>query len=100
MDPDAHIAVYYEKLAQIQSHDGQLTPVVLQQVFSEVSSSVVAQPHSSMHCIFVMPETSDHLQIQNTCLPPSTVRDWALQTYTNATDFWTFRKQVSHMIVT
>ena len=41
IDPDSHIAVYYEKLAQIQSHDGQLTPTVLQQVFSEVSDVIV-----------------------------------------------------------
>ena len=36
IEPDPHLTVYYEKLAQIQSHDSQLNPVVLQQVFSEV----------------------------------------------------------------
>ena len=36
IESDPHLTVYYEKLAQIQSHDSQLNPVVLQQVFSEV----------------------------------------------------------------
>jgi transformation/transcription domain-associated protein len=71
IESDPHLTVYYEKLAQIQSHDSQLNPVVLQQVFSE---------------------------IQNNWIPTSVVKNWALKTYPNATNYWTFRKQVTNQL--
>ena len=40
IDSDCHFAVYYDKLAQIQSHDNALTPLILQQVFTEVSEVI------------------------------------------------------------
>ena len=64
---DIHIVQYYERLAGLQSQGETITPETMQALFS---------------------------QIQTTHAPQSLFREWAEKSYTNPTDFWSFRMQV------
>lgn len=65
---DAPISRYYEKLAAIQARGSQASHQVLREILKD---------------------------IQNTMVPSTLLKEWALLTYPGATDLWTFRKQVS-----
>ena len=66
VDPDAPIAKYYDKLAVVQARGSQVSHQVLRDVLKEIEKDVV---------------------------PSSLLKEWAEQTFTSATDLWTFRKQ-------
>lgn len=67
MDPDSPIAHYYEKLKTIQSQGQQASPQFLLTLMRE---------------------------IQSTMAPPDLLKEWALNSFPQATEYWTFRKMV------
>ncbi|CAK8696388.1 unnamed protein product [Clavelina lepadiformis] len=68
---DAPISRYYEKLTTVQSRSLQITHQFLRDVLNDVQTSMV---------------------------PRTVFREWALNTFPDSTDYWTFRKSVSlHM---
>ena len=62
------VVQYYERLAQLQNQNETIT-------------------HETLLSLFT--------QIQATHAPHTVLRDWAEKVYTNPTDFWSFRMQVS-----
>jgi transformation/transcription domain-associated protein len=71
MDPDSPIAHYYEKLKTIQSQGQQASPQFLLTLMRE---------------------------IQSTMAPPDLLKEWALNSFPQATEYWTFRKMVNLLI--
>lgn len=67
MESDAPIALYYERLASVQSRGCQVTHQVLKDILREV---------------------------QLTLVPEVLLKEWAQYTYQDPSDYWTFRKQV------
>lgn len=67
MESDAPVALYYERLAAVQLRGCQVTHQVLRDILREV---------------------------QGTMVPEVLLKQWAQYTYQDATDYWTFRKQV------
>ena len=67
MESDAPIALYYERLASVQSRGCQVTHQVLKDILREV---------------------------QLTLVPEILLKEWAQYTYQDPSDYWTFRKQV------
>ena len=67
MESDAPIALYYERLASVQSRGCQVTHQVLRDILKEV---------------------------QLTLVPEVLLKEWAQYTYQDPSDYWTFRKQV------
>lgn len=70
VDPDAPIAKYYDRLAVVQS--------------SSTSNTI---PHHVLRDIL--------MEIEKDVVPSTLLKDWAEQTFTQATDLWTFRKQLT-----
>ena len=66
-EPDTPINRFYEKLAAIQARGSQASHQVLRDIVKEVQSTMV---HKTI------------------------LKEWALTTFPNATNFWTFRKMV------
>ena len=66
-DWDCTLVHYYERLSHYQTNGEILTLQTLQSIFT---------------------------QIQTALAPPTLLKDWAEQTFTTTTDYWTFRKQV------
>ena len=71
MESDAPIALYYERLAAVQLRGCQVTHQVLRDILREV---------------------------QGTMVPEVLLKQWAQYTYQDATDYWTFRKQVCYSL--
>jgi transformation/transcription domain-associated protein len=67
LDPDSPIAHYYDKLKAIQS-----------------------QGQQANHQIFL----NLMREIQNTMASPELLKEWALNSFPQATEYWTFRKMV------
>ncbi|ESP00831.1 hypothetical protein LOTGIDRAFT_140419, partial [Lottia gigantea] len=65
---DAPIARYYERLATVQARGSQASHQVLRDVLKDV---------------------------QNNMVPKGLFKEWALHTFLNATDYWTFRKTMT-----
>ncbi|XP_071454988.1 transformation/transcription domain-associated protein [Hetaerina americana] len=65
MEYDAPVAHYYERLAVVQSRGSQASHQVLRDILRGV---------------------------QNNMVPRSLLREWAVNTFQSATDYWTFRK--------
>ncbi|KAL9966032.1 hypothetical protein ACROYT_G024040 [Oculina patagonica] len=68
IESDAPIALYYERLASVQSRGCQVTHQVLRDILKEV---------------------------QLTLVPEILLKEWAQYTYQDPSDYWTFRKQLS-----
>lgn len=68
VESDAPIALYYERLASVQSRGCQVTHQVLKDILREV---------------------------QHTLVPEILLKEWAQYTYQDPSDYWTFRKQLS-----
>lgn len=68
LEHDSPIARYYERLATVQARGSQASHQVLRDILKEVQVNMV---------------------------PRSLLREWATHTFPNATDYWTFRKNVS-----
>ncbi|XP_048580263.1 transformation/transcription domain-associated protein isoform X2 [Nematostella vectensis] len=66
IEADSPIALYYERLAAVQSRGLQVTHQVLRDILRE---------------------------IQSTMVPEIMLKEWAQYTYADPTDYWTFRKQ-------
>ena len=69
IEHDSPIARYYERLATVQARGSQASHQVLRDVLKEVQTNMV---------------------------PRGLLKEWALHTFLNATDYWTFRKTVRH----
>lgn len=67
MESDAPIALYYERLASVQSRGCQVTHQVLKDILREVQLRLI---------------------------PEILLKEWAQYTYQDPSDYWTFRKQV------
>ncbi|KAH9524767.1 hypothetical protein Btru_027787 [Bulinus truncatus] len=65
IEHDAPIARYYERLATVQARGSQASHQVLRDVLKEVQTNMV---------------------------PRGLLKEWALNTFLDATDYWTFRK--------
>ncbi|XP_030195431.1 transformation/transcription domain-associated protein isoform X5 [Gadus morhua] len=65
IEHDNPISRYYDRLATVQARGTQASHQVLRDILKEVQGNVV---------------------------PRSMLREWALHTFPNATDYWTFRK--------
>lgn len=65
IEHDVPLARYYERLADVQAHGSQTTHNVLRDILREVQQSMV---------------------------PKTLLKDWALKNYVTATDYWQFRK--------
>lgn len=72
IDCDMPIVKYYERLSEVQAQGSPISHVILREIFSE---------------------------IQWTMVPKTLLRQWALYTFTAATDFWQFRKMVRLLII-
>ncbi|XP_039632326.1 transformation/transcription domain-associated protein [Polypterus senegalus] len=74
IEHDNPISRYYDRLATVQARGAQASHQVLRDVLKEVQSNMV---------------------------PRSMLKEWALHTFPNATDYWTFRKmftvQLAHI---
>lgn len=68
MEYDAPLTRFYERLAIVQARGTQASHQVLRDILKDVQSIMVSK---------------------------TLLREWAEQTYQSATDYWTFRKQVS-----
>ncbi|KAL5007444.1 hypothetical protein ScPMuIL_016250 [Solemya velum] len=68
IEPDAPIARYYERLATVQARGSQASHQVLRDILKEVQTNMV---------------------------PRGLLKEWALHTFLNATDYWTFRKTLT-----
>lgn len=68
IEHDQPLARYYERLADVQARGSQTTHTVLRDILREVQQSMV---------------------------PKTILKDWAIKNYTSATDYWQFRKMVS-----
>ena len=67
VESDGPIALYYDRLASVQSRGCQVTHQVLKDILREV---------------------------QLTLVPEILLKEWAQYTYQDPSDYWTFRKQV------
>ncbi|XP_065334181.1 transformation/transcription domain-associated protein isoform X2 [Cloeon dipterum] len=65
LDPDSPIAQYYDKLKALQNQGQQASHQMLLNLMKE---------------------------IQNTMAPPDILKEWALSSFPQATEYWTFRK--------
>ncbi|XP_015774341.1 PREDICTED: transformation/transcription domain-associated protein-like [Acropora digitifera] len=68
VESDAPVALYYERLAAVQSRGCQVTHQVLKDILRDVQLSLV---------------------------PEILLKEWAQYTYQDPSDYWTFRKQLS-----
>jgi len=68
VESDAPIALYYERLASVQSRGCQVTHQVLKDILREVQLRLI---------------------------PEILLKEWAQYTYQDPSDYWTFRKQFS-----
>lgn len=71
IEHEAPVARYYERLASVQARGSQICYEILRDVFQEV---------------------------QNSMAPRTLLKHWALKTFPNATDYWSFRKMVFKLI--
>jgi len=67
VEHDAPISRYYERLAAIQARGSQPSHQVLREILKEVQTNMI---------------------------PRTLLKEWAIGYFPNATDFWTFRKNV------
>ena len=67
VEHDAPIARYYERLATVQARGSQASHQVLRDILKEVQANMV---------------------------PRGLLKEWATHTFPDATDYWTFRKNV------
>lgn len=65
IEHDAPIARYYDRLATVQARGAQASHQVLRDILKEVQTTMVSR---------------------------TMLRDWAIKTFPDATDYWTFRK--------
>lgn len=72
IEHDAPIARYYERLATVQARGSQASHQVLRDILKEVQTNMV---------------------------PRGLLKEWALNTFITATDYWTFRKTVSLVLI-
>ena len=68
LEHDSPIARYYERLATVQARGSQASHQVLRDILKEVQVNMV---------------------------PRGLLKEWATHTFPDATDYWTFRKNVS-----
>ncbi|KAL7737489.1 hypothetical protein ACLKA6_007623 [Drosophila palustris] len=68
MDYDMPIVKYYERLSEVQAQGTQISHTILREIFSEVQWTMVSK---------------------------TLLRQWALNTFAAATDFWQFRKMLT-----
>ncbi|XP_048245320.1 transformation/transcription domain-associated protein-like isoform X4 [Haliotis rufescens] len=68
IEHDSPIARYYERLATVQARGSQASHQVLRDILKEVQTNMV---------------------------PRGLLKEWALHTFLNATDYWTFRKTLT-----
>ncbi|BFZ01386.1 hypothetical protein BsWGS_04423 [Bradybaena similaris] len=68
IEHDAPIARYYERLATVQARGSQASHQVLRDILKEVQTNMV---------------------------PRGLLKEWALNTFLSATDYWTFRKTLT-----
>lgn len=71
MDQDSPITEYYDKLMKIQALNSPATPKNLRDILSDIQSKMV---------------------------PKTLLKEWACQTYVNATDYWVFRSQFTYQL--
>lgn len=71
LDPDSPISEYYDRLMKIQSQGSAATHKNLKDILTEVQAKMV---------------------------PKTLVKEWASQTYENATDYWVFRSQLTYQL--
>lgn len=71
MDQDTPIAEYYEKLQKIQSSGCPASAKNLRDIL---------------------------IDVQNRMVPKNLLKDWASQTYVDATDYWVFRSQFTYQL--
>jgi len=65
-DPDAPIAKYYDRLVSFQTKGNQITFPVFRDIVTDIQGSLA---------------------------PKTLLKEWAMQTFNSAPDFWHFRKQ-------
>ena len=70
---DAPISRFYERLASIQARGSQPSHQVLREILKDVQTNMV---------------------------PRSLLKEWAVHTFPNASDYWTFRKNVIYLSIT
>lgn len=68
VEHDAPVARYYERLATVQARRSHASHQVLRDILKEVQINMV---------------------------PRGLLKEWAFHTFPSATDYWTFRKNVS-----
>lgn len=71
MDQDTPISEYYDKLIKLQTQGTPATQRNLRDILTDTQSKMV---------------------------PKVLLKDWACQTYTNATDYWVFRSQFTYQL--
>lgn len=71
MDQDSPIAEYYDRLIKLQSQNTPVTHKHFRDILSDIQSKMV---------------------------PKTLLKDWAGQTYPNATDYWVFRSQFTYQL--
>lgn len=71
MDQDTPITEYYDRLIKLQSQNTPANQKNLRDIFSDIQSKMV---------------------------PKGLLKDWASQTYVNATDYWVFRSQFTYQL--
>ena len=86
---DCVLTHYYEQLAQTQSRGDNITVTTLQDLFYQVI----------IYLFIYMIGYALYEQIQSSLAPPTIMKEWAMKTFPTATDYWTFRRQVTTSIL-
>uniref|UniRef100_A0AAZ3QA51 Transformation/transcription domain-associated protein n=1 Tax=Oncorhynchus tshawytscha TaxID=74940 RepID=A0AAZ3QA51_ONCTS len=91
IEHDNPISRYYDRLATVQARGTQASHQVLYGTYvlsgthrHTPSDSNLPCPHQVLRDILK--------EVQGNMVPRSMLREWALHTFPNATDYWTFRK--------
>jgi len=71
MDQDSPIAEYYDRLIKLQTQNIPATQKHLRDILADIQSKIV---------------------------PKTMLKEWACQTYVNATDYWVFRSQFTYQL--
>jgi transformation/transcription domain-associated protein len=71
LDNDSPIREYYDRLIKIQSLGGTSSPKNIRDIFTD---------------------------IQNKMVPKNMLKEWSIDTYVNATDYWVFRSQLTYQL--
>lgn len=98
LDAHAPIARYYERLGEHLSDRRSRAEDASDREATTTTSSSTSTPEAPTIPPAILQEIFRH--VQNSLVPCTLLRDWALASFQDPLDFFTFRKRVTHSINT